>query len=86
MIRNDTARQLMYDWHDGQWSAFYAAASSGLVADFDALLADCASINEKNPRRKLTEWIMHRAATCEGKTVNGQFYSVLPWYIERIKS
>jgi len=37
MIQNKTARNTLYAWHGGQWSAFYAAASSGLVESFDAL-------------------------------------------------
>lgn len=38
-------RRTFYEWHGGQWSPLYAAASSGLVDDIDALqreLRDCA--------------------------------------------
>lgn len=40
-------RALMYDWHGGQGSSLYAAASSGLVADVESLAAElrqCALI------------------------------------------
>lgn len=44
MIQNKTARQMFYDWHGGQFSPFYAVASSGLVQDWDELLKDCECI------------------------------------------
>lgn len=33
-------RQVFYSWHGGQWSPLYAAASSGLVDDADALASE----------------------------------------------
>lgn len=37
---SEKLRGLMYDWHGGQGSSLYAAASSGLVADVETLAAD----------------------------------------------
>lgn len=40
-------RKVFYSWHGGQWSHLYAAASSGLVDDVDALaseLRQCAEL------------------------------------------
>lgn len=41
MIQSKTARKMMYSWHGGQSCPLYATASSGLVADWDALLYAC---------------------------------------------
>ena len=45
MIQSKTAREMMYTWRGSHRAAFYSAASSGLVRDWPALLADCESIN-----------------------------------------
>ncbi len=37
------ARDLAYSWHGGQWSPLYAFASSGIVLDREALLAEIQS-------------------------------------------
>lgn len=58
MIQNKTARRIMYEWHGGQWSAFYAASSSGLVASFDAIRAeitDCLNIIINNDQQGYTK-------------------------------
>lgn len=39
-INREKLRRVMYEWHGGQGSALYAAASSGLVADRDSLAAE----------------------------------------------
>ena len=83
MIRNDTARKLMYDWHSGQASPLYAAASSGLVADGDALLHDCQTIDDPKDRARLLEWVNRQFENLRGVTVNGQEYGALPWFIRR---
>lgn len=44
MIQSKTARKMMYSWHGGQSCPLYAAASSGLVADWDALLYACSAL------------------------------------------
>ena len=79
MIRSKTARKLMYGWHTGQWSAFYAAASSGRVEDFNTLIAECRTIGSAPERDALMAWLRHQSATCEGATIQGKFYSLLPW-------
>ena len=83
-IRNKTARELMYAWHSGQCSPFYAAASSGLVENWEALLYECESMknNPDNPQdyQKLVEWIKHKQSKAKFKiVVCGSSYFVLPW-------
>lgn len=84
MIQNKTARELMYSWHGGSSSAFYAAASSGLVESFDALLNEC-EVMKDNPDyphdyQKLTEWIKHKQSRAKTKVIFcGSSYFVLPW-------
>ena len=84
MIQSKTARKMMYSWHGGQLCPLYAAASSGLVADWDALLYACNGIKDSKeyPQdyAKLTEWIKHRQAKQKFSiVVQGQSYAVLPW-------
>jgi hypothetical protein len=78
-IQNETARRMMYEWHGGMPSAFYAAASSGLVASFAQLAAECATIDEPD-RAKLMAWIQKRQAKFKTETVvSGRAYRILPW-------
>ena len=84
MIQSRTAREMMYSWHGGQACPLYAAASSGLVADWDALLYACNGIkgSKEYPQdyAKLTEWIKHKQAKQKSSiVVQGQSYAVLPW-------
>ena len=84
MIQSRTARKMMYSWHGGQSCPLYAAASSGLVRDWSALLAECESIkgDPEHPQdhAKLTEWIKHKQAKHKSSIiVQGQSYAVLPW-------
>lgn len=79
MIRNNTARTLMYSWHDGMSSSFYAAASSGLVRDWHDLLMACDSITDFHDRAKLCEWLKHKQAKHKTITLRGHEYAVLPW-------
>lgn len=80
MIQAKTACGLMYDWHGGQTSPLYAAASSGLVADWDALLYDCNCMKDTPDYVKLTEWIkLKRRLQKFSIVVQGQSYAVLPW-------
>lgn len=74
MIRNSTARQLLYAWHGGMSSAFYAAASSGLVAmdpgmrgGWDDLFAEhtrCYHPSntpaDNRQLHRLIEWLQHQ--------------------------
>lgn len=69
----------MYEWHGGMSSAFYAAASSGLVASFAELAAECATIDEPD-RARLMAWIQKRQAKFKTEIVYcGRAYRVLPW-------
>ena len=84
MIQSKTARKMMYDWHGGQSCPLYAAASSGLVADWDALLYACTCMkgSKEYPQdyAKLTEWIKHKQAKHKSSVVvQGQSYDALPW-------
>ena len=84
MIQSRTAREMMYAWHGGQSCPLYAAASSGLVADWDALLYACNGIKDSKeyPQdyAKLTEWIKHKQAKQKSSiVVQHQSYAVLPW-------
>lgn len=90
MIRNATARQLLYDWHGGMSSPFYAAASSGLVADWPALRAEVqtcynhpsTSLKDRAQLAKLLVWIDHQrnASTLWiNHPADGKTYSALPW-------
>lgn len=80
MIQNNTARRLMYDWHGGQSSAFYAAASSGLCASFAALAFEVDTITDAADRQKLLTWIQRRQRVAPEVLVGGRVYRELPWY------
>lgn len=87
MIQNKTARNIMYAWHGGQSSDFYAAASSGLVESFDSLLLEtskCILLAENNKDReqliKLGEWLKHKKAKIKTQVfIQNSYYFVLPW-------
>ena len=83
MIQSKTAREMMYSWHGGQSCPLYAAASSGLVANWDVLLYACDGMKDSKeyPQdyAKLTEWIKHKQAKQKFSIVQGQSYAVLPW-------
>ena len=84
MIQSKTAREMMYSWHGGQSCPLYAAASSGLVAEWDALLYACNGMKDSKeyPQdyAKLTGWIQHKQAKQKfSVVVHGRSYAVLPW-------
>lgn len=82
IIRSATARRLMYEWHGGQGSPFYAAASSGLVASFELLMSECREITDKAARLKLAAWIDAQQKRAPRVTVKGSqchYYHALPW-------
>lgn len=78
IILDERARALAYDWHGGQSSPLYAFASSGLVADLDALLSEvqtciymverCAGYTEKHRTElvKLRRYCQHGLKHIEG--------------------
>lgn len=79
MIRHKTARDLMYLWHGGMGSPFYAAASSGLCFSFDALKREVLSMGDEKDRARLLEWIERREKVAPVVVVQGCAYRVLPW-------
>ena len=90
MIRNKTARNLLYAWHGGASSPFYQAAGSGLVADWPALSAEVnacyshASTSRKDRAElaKLQEYLntqRKRSVIWIDHPADGKTYSALPW-------
>lgn len=80
MIRSTTARRLMYEWHSGQSSPLYAAASSGLVASFVALADEIMRIDDPKDRSALLCWVQNRQTRAVVVNVHGQRpYYLLPW-------
>lgn len=78
MIQSKTARQMLYEWHGGQGSPFYAAASSGLVKSWSDLADECTRIGEPD-RTRLMEYLMHRQRKAPRVCIGNVFYSVMPW-------
>jgi hypothetical protein len=92
MISNKTARNTLYAWHGGQCSAFYAAASSGLVESFDAIkdeinkciraVETTKGYTKKDHEQliKLLDWIKHKESKAKHKVIAaGTSYFILPW-------
>lgn len=79
MIQHKTARDLLYSWHSGQSSPFYAAASSGLCASFDALKCEAAAMDDEKDQFRLLEWIQRREKVAPVVVIQGRAYRVLPW-------
>jgi hypothetical protein len=79
MIYAKTARQLLYSWHGGQWSPFYAAASSGLVADWITLLEECGRIDDADDRIKLREYLKSWQYRAPRVRIGSAEYACLPW-------
>lgn len=93
MIRNATARKMLYDWHGGQWSAFYAAASSGLISHEDGrrIFDECREITDDATRGELAYWLGHQIKKdkrvpldARGRRITEgakpeDYYLILPW-------
>lgn len=80
MIRHNTARRLMYEWHGGQGSALYAAASSGLLSgSWASLVAEIEADVTGEDKAKLLEWVHFRRTRAHSVYISGQWYAVLPW-------
>lgn len=79
MIQHKTARDLLYSWHSGMSSPFYAAASSGLCASFDALKREAVTMDDEKDRARLIDWIERREKVAPVVVVQGRTYRVLPW-------
>ena len=78
MIQNKTARRLMYEWHGGQSSALYAAASSGLVESFVLLADEIMAINSDD-RGRLLSWVQNKQITAPRVYIIDRSYAALPW-------
>lgn len=78
MIQNKTARRLMYEWHGGQSSALYAAASSGLVESFVLLADEIMAINSDD-RGRLLSWVQNKQITAPRVYIIDRNYAALPW-------
>lgn len=87
-------REQFYAWHGGQWSAIYAAASSGLVDDVEALQTELragAQWCESNPRaqagcaadarylRRVADALPDILSTPGVHSSDGRTYRCLPW-------
>lgn len=84
MIKQKTARAMLYDWHGGQWTAIYAAASSGLVKNFEALLLEVKTITFEPDRDKLIEYLLYQHSkaryVCQGDRNDPEdYFFELPW-------
>ena len=79
MIQNKTARKLMYDWHSGQFSALYKAASSGLVEDINNLEYEINHIDYPKDKAKLMEWWKAKKVKLTSVLIINNFYIALPW-------
>lgn len=77
-IQHRTARRLMYKWHSGMPSPFYAAASSGMVVSFVALADECVRIDDPD-RSALLSWIQRQSGKAHRITIKGTEYAILPW-------
>jgi hypothetical protein len=88
MIRSKTARNLLYAWHGGMMSPFYAAASSGLVEDWQALrneLQSCYNVckdrHDSADLARLLDWLVDQRVKCVNRIVihGNHRYIALPW-------
>jgi hypothetical protein len=79
MIQNKTARKLFYDWHNGQFSSLYKAASSGLVDDINQLEYEIESIDCPKDKAKILEWWKAKKVKLSSVLIISNFYIALPW-------
>lgn len=77
-LSDKVAREMLYDWHGGQSSPFYAAASSGLVESFDELAREARAVSPES-YSALSQWIEHQRETAKPVVVQGREYFALPW-------
>lgn len=90
MIRDKTARSLLYAWHGGGGSAFYQAASAGLVADsvklrneIETLCHHASNVHntakDRQELEKLKEWLEPWFSKPSDFVMDDISYIVLPW-------
>ena len=87
MIKNNTARKIMYSWHGGQFSPFYAAASSGLVENWqdikkeiNSCLLICNNTKDKTELNKLMQYIEKKEENKTQYKIGNTWYYILPWF------
>lgn len=90
-ISSQEARELLYDWHGGQTSPEYAAASSGLVISMEQLKESLLHLamqveHTPNPDPKEVEelhtvldYLSEQEDEAPRRVVNGVAYIALPW-------
>jgi hypothetical protein len=74
------ARELLYNWHNGQWSPTYGAASSGLVINMEHLVDEltyCQTLASTDEDR--AELVALCAWLLEGNFHYDGSYVILPW-------
>ena len=80
LITHEKARRIAYDWHGGQSSPLYAFASSGLVADLPALVAeidDCKRYGLSTQLRELDQ--LRRFVLAMPRTNDASYPYTAPW-------
>ena len=85
-MKAERARELLYNWHGGQWDPTYAAASSGLVEDLPALIQELylsslhpsTSDEDKVELEQLIGYLNNPISTFSVEA-NGHPYLALPW-------
>ena len=80
LITHEKARRIAYDWHGGQSSPMYAFASSGLVADLPALVAeidDCKRYGLSTQLRELDQ--LRRFVLAMPRTSDARYPYMAPW-------
>lgn len=88
-MNQNEIRQLLYEWHSGQASALYAAASSGIVTDqgvFELELSEAVQIAyeagntvEVQVLRRAIEWLKRNYAGPLQISAD-VVWLTLPWY------
>lgn len=78
-ITNEQARELFYAWHAGASSAFYQAASAGLVLSWDTLVQELQSMDTGENKQQLLDWVSAAMPAASLLCYHGQQYHALPW-------
>lgn len=94
-MNQNEMRQLLYEWHSGQASELYAAASSGIVVDqhlFELELAEAVQISheagnqvEVQVLRRAIEWFKRNYAG-PLQISEDVVWLTLPWYNPEVQN
>ena len=76
---NEQARELFYAWHAGAASAFYQAASAGLVLSWDKLMHELHSMDDGEDKQRLQQWVTKVMPGSRMLCYQGERYYALPW-------